>query len=96
MGEEGDSIVPWEKDVLMGHLEEDIRSTLRIGDVYTRYSSGQYLVLVIDTTERMADRIAERIKDKFLEGMEKKSLLIHYCYALQAARIQELKMEGEC
>lgn len=92
---DGNSIIPCEKDILMERLGKDIRSTLRIGDVYTKYSSGQYLVLVIDATERMADVIAERIKDKFMDGMEKKSLLIHYCYALRPARIQKLQEEEE-
>ena len=93
---EGNSIIPFEKDVLMEWLGKAIRSTLRIGDVYTRYSSGQYLVLVIDTTERMADIIADRIRNKFLEGIEQKSLLIHYCYELRPARIEELQREERC
>lgn len=93
---EGNTIVPCEKDILMERLGKAIRGALRIGDVYTRYSSGQYLVLVIDTTEHMADIIAGRIRSKFLEGIERKSLLIHYCYELQPARIQELQREETC
>lgn len=78
----------------MRHLGEDIRSELRIGDVYTRYSSSQYLVLVIDTTEHMAEMIARRIQNRFSENVQKKSILIHYCYALQPAKFFE-EQEGE-
>ena len=91
--EEGRSVLLHEKDALMEQLGEDIRKTLRIGDVYTQYSSSQYLVLVIDTTEQMADIIADRVRDAFLERAGDSSLLVHHCYRLQPARI--LEVEGE-
>lgn len=87
---QGRSLLPGEKDTQMERLGEDIHSTLRIGDVYTRYSSSQYLVLVIDTTEGQGDRIADRIRGKFQEGSQENEILIHHCYALQPARIVEL------
>ncbi len=87
---QGGSLLPYEKDTLMERLGEDIRSTLRIGDVYTRYSSSQYLVLVIDTTEGQADMIADRIKGKFLAGSLGNDILIHRCYELQPAKIGEI------
>lgn len=89
--EEGRSVLPYEKDTLMQQLGEKIRDTLRIGDVYTQYSSSQYLVLVIDTTEQMADMIADRVRVAFLEGRVDSSLLVHYCYRLQPARILEVE-----
>lgn len=88
---QGESLLPYEKDILMERLGEDIRSTLRIGDVYTRYSSGQYLVLVIDATEGQADMIADRIKGKFLAGSLGNDILIHRCYELQPAKIGEIE-----
>lgn len=91
--EEGKSVLPDEKDRLMERLGEDIRTTLRIGDVYTRYTSGQYLVLVIDTTGNQADMIAERIKAKFLTEEGKTGLLMHYCYELMPAKIGEMESE---
>lgn len=87
---QGRSLLPGEKDAQMERLGEDIQSTLRIGDVYTRYSSSQYLVLVIDTTEGQGDRIAERIRESFLAGGAGNDILVHHCYALQPARIVEL------
>ncbi len=86
----GKSISPGEKDVLMERLGGDIHSTLRIGDVYTRYSSSQYLVLVIDTTEEVADMVADRVKARFLTAGGDSSLLVHYCYALRPAKVLEL------
>lgn len=88
--EQGRSLQPGEKDAQMERLGEDIQSTLRIGDVYTRYSSSQYLILVIDTTEGQGDRIAGRIRERFLTGSMGNDILLHHCYALQPARILEL------
>lgn len=90
----GKSISPSEKDILMERLGRDIHQTLRIGDVYTRYSSSQYLVLVIDTTEEIADMVADRVKDRFCERGGSENLLVHYCYALRPAKLLELAGEG--
>lgn len=92
--EKGRSLSPHEKDAMMERLGEDIRQTLRIGDVYTRYTSSQYLILVIDTTEGQADMIAERVRNKFLADREESDILVHYCYELQAARIKEIEKES--
>lgn len=88
--EQGGSLLPHEKDVLMERLGEHIGSTLRLGDVYTRYSSSQYLILVIDTTEGQTDIIVDRIKEKFLADSGGNNILVHHCYELQPARIGEL------
>lgn len=88
--EQGGSLVPHEKDVLMERLGEHIGATLRIGDVYTRYSSSQYLILVIDTTEGQADIIVDRIKAKFLADSGGNNILIHHCYELQPAKVGEI------
>nr|WP_300807652.1 GGDEF domain-containing protein [uncultured Acetatifactor sp.] len=87
---QGGSLLPHEKDMLMERLGEDIGRTLRIGDVYTRYSSSQYLILVIDTTEGQADLIVGRIKGKFLADSPGNNILVHHCYELQPARAGEL------
>jgi len=89
----GKSPLPYEKDVLMKQLGKDIGITLRIGDVYTRYSSSQYLALVIDTTEGQTDLIVSRIKERFLAGRQENNILIHHCYELQPAQIGE-RIEG--
>lgn len=78
-----------EKDVLMEQLGGQIEDALRLGDVYTRYSSSQYLLLVINTTERQADKIAERIREQFLSSRAGNDVLIHNCYELQPAQIRK-------
>lgn len=85
--ETGKSLSPDEKDRMMEKLGENIRTTLRIGDVYTRYTSSQYLLLVIDTVEKFADGIADRIQASFLESGGN-GLLVHYCYKLEPARME--------
>lgn len=84
--EEGRSIPPDPKDLLMERLGEDIHCTLRLGDVYTRYTSSQYLMLVMDTTENFADIIVERVRRSFLANGGS-GLLAHYCYQLQPAKV---------
>lgn len=89
VNEEGGSPRLNEKDTLMEQLGEQIEAALRIGDVYTRYSSSQYLLLVINTTERQADRIAERIREQFLTSRMGNDVLIHNCYELQPAQLRK-------
>lgn len=85
---QGRSLPPHEKDFLMEELGENIGSTLRIGDVYARYSSSQYLILVIDTMENQADIIVGRIREKFLEDGRGNNILVHHCYELEPARLE--------
>lgn len=89
VNEEGGSPRLNEKDELMEQLGEDIGNTLRIGDVYARYSSSQYLLLVINAAKQQADMIADRIREQFLAGGHSNDVLIHHCYELQPARIGE-------
>lgn len=55
-----------DRAVLMEELYETIRVSLRAGDVFTQYSSCQYLVMVSDATDTQTDAIAERIQKKFM------------------------------
>lgn len=93
VNKEGDPPSLYEKDVLMERLGEIIGDTLRIGDVYARYSSCQYLLLVINTTKCQADRITDRIREKFQADGHKNDILIHRCFDLQPVRMEEA--EGE-
>lgn len=87
VNEAGGSPSLQEKDALMEQLGETIGATLRIGDVYARYSSSQYLVLVIDTTESQADRVVERIREQFQPCQGKNDVLVHSCYDLQPTQM---------
>lgn len=93
--EAGGSPSIYEKDALMEQLGETIGDTLRIGDVYARYSSSQYLLLVIDTTESQSDRVVGRIKEQFLAGRRKNNVLIHSCYELQPTQVGLLPGMGD-
>lgn len=50
---------------LMETLHECIRTSLRLGDVFTRYSSCQFLVMVCDATAAQSDAIAKRIQMRY-------------------------------
>lgn len=66
-----------ERDRLMEGLHESLRSSLRLGDVYTRYSSCQYLVMVCDATDVQTDAIAERVREKYEQGCKKGNGTFH-------------------
>lgn len=91
---EGDPPSLYEKDVLMEQLGEIIGNTLRTGDVYARYSSCQYLLLVINTTKYQADLITDRIREAFQADGHKNDILIHRCFDLQPVRIEEADGES--
>lgn len=75
---------------MMDQLGELIRKNLRLGDVYTRYSNCQFLILLNDVTLDLAEMIALRIRKKYLESvgdMPTDDVLLHYCYQLEAAKV---------
>lgn len=53
----------------MQELENVISGSLRTGDVFTRYSSGQFLLMVLDVSEENALMIGERICKRFYEKL---------------------------
>lgn len=64
--EYGDFPDLYERIALMEEMHKAIQTSLRAGDVFTRYSSCQYLVMVADVTDLQTDVIAERIRGKFM------------------------------
>ena len=74
------------RDTEMDILGEKIKQSLRMGDVYTRYSSCQYLVMVSDVDNQNAELIANRISETFYaETAAIKDKLLHHCYPLKPA-----------
>ena len=71
----------------MGLLKEIIQSSLRLGDVFTQYTSCQFLVMVSDLSAEDAERISERISGVFFErtSVKPESLLLHHCFPLRPA-----------
>lgn len=86
--ERGDFPYLQERDPLMERLHERIRHSLRLGDVFTRYSSCQYLVMVCDVTDVQTDAIAKRILEQYgrhLGVEEGRYHLIYHRYPLKPA-----------
>ncbi|MCM1091640.1 MAG: diguanylate cyclase [Butyrivibrio sp.] len=53
------------QEEVMAELEKAISTTLRSSDVYTRYSSSQYIVILMDANEENGKMVAERILTSF-------------------------------
>lgn len=63
-----------------------LQRNLRMGDVYTQYSSCQYLVLLTDVDKDTANDIMLRLKNCFADAIgnpEEDQLLLYYCYELE-------------
>lgn len=73
--------------ILMEELHDIIQRSLRAGDVFTRYSGCQYLVMVSDATDLQTDIIAERIQEKFVNAssFSGKYKLLYKRYPLKPA-----------
>lgn len=71
----------------MQELETVISGSLRTGDVFTRYSSGQFLLMVLDVSEENAMMIGERICKRFYEKLPEGTdlRLCRQLYPMQAA-----------
>ncbi len=60
-------------------LREMMQSTLRQGDVFTRYSASQYLVLLPATTYESCKMVMERIRKLYRQQVENNiSIVLHY------------------
>ena len=84
------------RDAQMAVLGKVIHKGLRMGDVFTQYSSCQYLVMASDLTMENADMLAERICQAFRreQGDDLSHTVLHYSYPLQPTRmIQDPRAE---
>ncbi|WP_024737460.1 GGDEF domain-containing protein [Enterocloster asparagiformis] len=55
-----------ERELLMERLQESIRSSLRFSDIYTQYSSCQFLAMAVCAGRENMDIITDRIEKAFL------------------------------
>ncbi len=71
----------------MEQLRDLIQNSLRLGDVFTQYSSSQYLVMVSDASKDNAEMIAGRISQAYrlAVGDSTGELLLHSCYPMEPA-----------
>ncbi len=53
------------QEEVMAELEKAISTALRSSDVYTRYSSSQYIVILMDADEENGKMVAERVLKGF-------------------------------
>lgn len=76
---------PERRECEMEVLGDVICGCLRQGDVYTKYSSNQFLVLVNDVSEENEHMIAERIQKAYYieRGREKEHVMLHQSYPLK-------------
>ncbi|WP_455619313.1 GGDEF domain-containing protein [Eisenbergiella sp.] len=65
-----------DREILMEKLGETIGSSLRSGDVYTQYSSCQYLLMVMGTSLENASKVVERIRNNYAGTAERYSVYI--------------------
>lgn len=55
----------------MIHLETAIRTSLRKGDVATKYNNAQYIVILMETSKENGQRVAARINDIWQDAIHK-------------------------
>lgn len=73
-----DSFTPGEQEKAMEVMGGAINSRLRSVDVSTRFSSRQYLIILLDADSDSIDKIMLRIFDRFHELYEKDDILLNY------------------
>ncbi len=85
----GYKIAPEELDGIMSDLERTIVVSLRLGDVTTRYSSFQYVVMLPGLEEDDARKVAMRICDTFNEIKDKDNIIVQYVIGNVEAKKRE-------
>ena len=75
----------------MAVLKDEIQISLRSGDVFTQYSSCQYLVMISDASAENVEMIADRICTAFYKaiGGACQGVLLHHCYPMWPAGEKE-------
>lgn len=63
--ENGSFVALKEREYLMEHLKENLLTSLRFSDIFTQYSSCQFLAMTPGATEKDMDIIASRITNAF-------------------------------
>ncbi|MEG1849401.1 MAG: hypothetical protein RR197_02475 [Oscillospiraceae bacterium] len=64
----GDFLPLEQREPQLERLRATIQGCLRSGDVFTQYSSSQYLLMVLDTSAENAGGIGTRIRERFGRG----------------------------
>ena len=64
-------------DRLTVRLKEAICASTRYSDIINQYSTGQYLILLNNTTMENCDVVQHRIEDRFLTGRQRTGVVYH-------------------
>ncbi len=75
-------------DELSKRLGEAIKKSIRKSDVYNRYSKGQYLVLLFNTTRENCSIVQKRINYNFLTGRQRTGVQ-YYVNSVYAEQLPE-------
>ncbi|MBQ6887580.1 MAG: diguanylate cyclase [Lachnospiraceae bacterium] len=62
----------------MIHLETAVKTSLRKGDVATKYNNAQYIVILMETTKENGEKVVARIKDMWQDMDDDTSFTLHY------------------
>lgn len=62
---------------LMEELSESIMHSLRGGDMYTRYSDNQFVILLLQTTKEDCEKVQDRINDNMSKESRRRYLQYH-------------------
>ena len=73
-----------EKEKAMTYMEKTIQASLRTVDVCTRFSSEQFLVILMDAEKKDIEEIINRIFDNFSKVYDGKPLSLDYDIAEMA------------
>lgn len=84
------------RDHEMALLGEQLKNSLRIGDVYTQYSSGQYLVMVSGASGKDTEMIALRVSQAYYDCHEKleSQTVLHHSYPLSPVKVLKENSSG--
>lgn len=64
------------QEEVMAELENAISKALRNSDVYTRYSSSQYIVILMDANEENGKMVADRILETFYKSQKNDAFVV--------------------
>ena len=76
-----------ERERAMLCMEKTIKASLRAVDVSTRFSSEQFIVILMNAQEQDIEMITNRIRENFYKVYEEKSISVHF----DAADLSKLK-----
>lgn len=65
------------REQAMSELEQAISTSLRNSDVYTRYSSSQYIVILMDISEENGKMVSQRITSSFKKLHPSDAYVVH-------------------